>query len=194
MLIECARETTAHGSPRNGDASYRTVTTLWPDSHQHYDSFGSVMYSASTKVALPSECWDYFGSYGFWQANIRISQVVSGQRRMFTSFDANGLECLGRENGKAQSWTGYLNQGCEKTYLGSTTKIPYLVLRFDGGPDGIADGASAASPTIQGEVMKAKTPSIRADVKPTNIEDITPILSPTDTQVRRLQSGAALPR
>lgn len=188
VKIECATDTGGHGNPTNGDASYITAANLWPDTHPHYDGFGSIMYSASTMMALPNSCWKYFSAYDFWQANIRMSQLVSGEQRIFSSFDRTGLECLGRENGKEHSWMGYLTKGCEKTYLGSSTIIPYIVLRIDGYSNGL-NGASAGVQAVDAKVNASLSPP-PADAMPKNMSEISQIQSFDVAQLRQIQSAA----
>jgi hypothetical protein len=142
--VECANDTTGHGSPSAGEASYINAATLWPSSQPSLDSVGAAIYSASKQVTLPSACWKYFGDYDFWQANVRVVQLgADGKKQPLRSYDLDGLECLGRENGKVARWNGHLNKGCEKTYLGSSTVIPYIVLRIEGYQNGIEASASA---------------------------------------------------
>ena len=135
VVLECANDTSAHGWPTAGEASYVHVTNLSLSSTPSLDPAGSAVYSASANVALPSQCWKYFGDYDFWQANLRIWQNNGSGRSIFTSFDKPGLECLGREVGKARSWLGFFDK-CEKRYLGGGDKIPYIVLRIDGYANG----------------------------------------------------------
>lgn len=160
VIVECATATTGHGNPADGEASYIVAASMPVSASASLDAQGVGMYSASANVALPSDCWDYFGSYDFWQANVRISQTAawSGEVRkvVFSSFDLTGLECLGRENGKRASWFGFLNQGCEKNFLGTSTKIPYIVMRIDG----FAAGRSGVRP------VSAPTPGDRSAVRP----------------------------
>jgi hypothetical protein len=142
VVVECADDTNAHGWPTDGEASYVFVANLTPSATASLDPGGSRVYSASGSHALPSTCWKYFGDYDFWQANLRLSQVVDGSKRIFSSFDKPGLECLGREVGKARQWLGFFDK-CEKRYLGSSDKIPYIVLRIDGYAEGLGSTAQS---------------------------------------------------
>jgi hypothetical protein len=128
VTLECATDTEAHGSPVNGDASYIHVADLQTADTGSLDASGYVVYSVSGMHALPSRCWKFFGDYGYWQANLRVTQVIDGEMHSFSSFDNAGLECLGRENSKAGSWFGFTDK-CEMRYAGKTDKIPYVVLR-----------------------------------------------------------------
>jgi hypothetical protein len=143
VKIECANDTSAHGGPAAGEASYILVANVTPSSTASLDPSGGTVYSASTTQALPAACWKYFSDYDFWQANVRLSQVVDGTKVIFSSFDKPGLECLGKEVGKARSWLGFFDK-CEKRYLGSDDKIPYIVLRIDGYAEGLPATGSAA--------------------------------------------------
>lgn len=145
VVVECATSTTAHGNPTDGEASYIVAANIAVSASKSLDGAGGALYSASASVILPSSCWDYFGDYDFWQANVRVSQTTNWSdgthKVIFSSYDKPGLECLGRETGKRASWSGAVGHDCEMTYLGESTKIPYIVLRIDG----YAAGASAAT-------------------------------------------------
>ncbi len=178
VLVECADDTSAHGWPSDGEASYIFAANLWPSSSASLDPGGSPVYSASGKHALPSTCWKRFNDYGFWQANLRLSQVIDGEKRIFSSFDKPGLECLGREVGKARQWFGFLNK-CEKRYLGSTDMIPYIVLRiYD---DGASDGAAPGKPRL------APLPADRAIERLPKVQAIAPVDAETQAKIRQQQ-------
>ena len=131
VQLECATDTEAHGYPVNGDASYIHITDLKTADTGSLDASGYMVYSVSGMHVLPSECWKFFGDYGYWQVNLRVVQEIDGEKHYYSSFDNAGLECLGRENSKAKSWFGFIDK-CEMRYAGSTDKIPYVVLRVGG--------------------------------------------------------------
>ena len=131
VQLECATDTEAHGSPAHGDASYVHVADLKIADTGSLDASGYMIYSVSGMHVLPSECWKYFGDYGYWQVNFRVVQEIEGEKHYYNSFDSAGLECLGRENSKAGSWFGFMDK-CEMRYAGKPEKIPYVVLRITG--------------------------------------------------------------
>jgi hypothetical protein len=179
VVLECANDTSAHGWPTAGDASYVHVTNLSLSSAPSLDPAGSAVYSASAKVALPAQCWKYFGDYDFWQANVRIWQLNNGSKTMFTSFDEPGLECLGREIGKARSWLGFFDK-CEKRYLNSDDKIPYIVLRIDG----YANGTDGAAPQPAPRRLPLPAADERVRDLPA-VQQITPVPDSVKADMRK---------
>ncbi|MET0287919.1 MAG: hypothetical protein ABW352_25745 [Polyangiales bacterium] len=136
LYIECAEETSAHGAP-SGE-SYIAVATLQPGSSPLVDSAGQSIYGASLHVALPTSCWDYFGDYDFWQANVRVVMIdEEGKKVPFTSYDQSGLACLYREITKAGRWNGHVNKNCEYR-LSDGELAPYVVLRIEGYQNGLS--------------------------------------------------------
>ena len=143
LFVECADDTGAHGNPSAGEASYIPAATLNTSSLASFDSAGNAIYSASKQVTLPRVCWKYFGSYDFWQANVRVVRLQDGKKVPLSTYDLKGLECVGRENGKVGRWYGFVGKGCEKKYLGTSTAIPYIVMRINGYNDGLKPSVPA---------------------------------------------------
>jgi hypothetical protein len=191
VVVECATSTNAHGSPP-GESAYILAATLPVSSGDILDSEGNVMHSASGNVTMPSDCWDYFGDYDFWQLNLRVSQVQPATtgggttQRVFSSFDSAGLECLGSHNGAAASFYGFVGQGCEMTYLGEDTQIPYIVLRIDGYANGLARTSARATPARPRKDPSSVDPAARQKDAPR----LTPIIPLTLQEVERLQNAA----
>ena len=192
VVVECATATSAHGWPTPDESAYIVAATLPVSSADILDSVGNVIHSASANVTMPSECWDYFGDYDFWQLNLRVSQLQPNgsegtTKRIFSSFDLDGLECLGSSNGAAASFYGFVGKGCEKTYLGQTTQIPYIVLRIDGYQNGLAQARGRAT------VVRAR--KSRDGVKPDELSkdapQLTPIIPLTPEEIERLGDLAA---
>ena len=143
LRVQCATSIEGDGTLSGGVVSYINVGTIPISNRPSLDGEGTPMYSAASNITLREECWHHFtGHGGYSLANIRVTQLqpaFSGgggggtTTVIFDSFDKIGLECLGREVGKAQSWFGYFNKGCEKR-LGSGTsapKAPYIVLQVN---------------------------------------------------------------
>jgi hypothetical protein len=140
------------------------------------DSTGAAIYSASKSVALPSECWDWFGDYEFWQANVRVVQLnEEGKKVPFASYDLNGLSCLGRETGKVGRWNGHVNKGCEMKYSNTGAAIPYIVLRIDGYQNGLNGVTTLQAPRM--------VPATAADVLPSDAPALTPVPKPSAQEV-----------
>jgi hypothetical protein len=131
IQLECAQETNAHGAPAKGDASYIHVTDLAFSGAGSMDPSGYQVFSAAALMALPKVCWRYFPEYDHWQTTLRMTQMIQDEKRIYSSFDQAGLECLGRENGKAHSWFGFRDK-CEMRDLSGNQKMPHIVLRIKG--------------------------------------------------------------
>jgi hypothetical protein len=193
VVVECATATSAHGSPSPGESAYIVAATLPVAAGDILDSEGNVLHSASANVTMPSQCWDYFGDYDFWQLNLRVSQVqpapgggTTTTKRIFSSFDNAGLECLGSNIGAPASFYGFVGQGCEKTYLGEDEQIPYIVLRITGYEAGIARGQGAAAARRLLKDRDEVDPALRRKDAPR----LTPIVPLTLEEVDRLQKAA----
>jgi hypothetical protein len=192
VVVECATATGGHGNPSPDESAYIVAASLPVPAAETLDSEGNVLHSVSSNVTIPSQCWDYFDSYDFWQLNLRVSQIVPAlgggtMKRIFSSFDIDGLECLGRENGAAASFYGFVDKGCEKTYLGETEQIPYIVLRIEGFANGLARARDIAAPS-----GKKKDPDlVSPDVRQKGAPRVTPIIPLTMQELERLQNAAA---
>jgi hypothetical protein len=191
VVVECASATTAHGSPSPGESAYVLAATLPVAAGDILDSEGNVLHSASANVSMPSQCWDYFGDYDFWQLNLRVSQVQPAPgggttKRIFSSFDTVGLDCLGSSIGAASSFYGFVGQGCEKTYLGEDEQIPYIVLRITGYENGLARARGRAAAPRPHKDREAVDPAVRQKDAPR----LTPIIPLTLEEVDRLHEAA----
>lgn len=192
VVVECATSTTAHGSPDPGESAYIVAATLPVAAGDILDSEANVMHSASGNVTMPSQCWDYFGDYDFWQLNLRVSQIQPAPgggttQRIFSSFDTAGLDCLGSSNGAAASFYGFVGQGCEMTYLGEDEQIPYIVLRITGYENGLARARAGAAAARPHKDPSAVDPALREKDAPR----LTPIIPLTLQEVDRLQKAAS---
>jgi hypothetical protein len=191
VVVECASATNAHGSPSPGESAYIVAANLPVAAGNVLDSEGNVLHSASANVSMPSQCWDYFGDYDFWQLNLRVSQIQPAPgggttKRIFSSFDNVGLDCLGSSIGAASSFYGFVGQGCEKTYLGEDEQIPYIVLRITGYEDGLARARGGAAAPRPHKDRNAVDPAVRQKDAPR----LTPIIPLTLEEVDRLQAAA----
>jgi len=195
VVVECATATSAHGWPSPDESAYIVAANLPVSSSALLDAQGSVMHSASGNVTMPSSCWNYFGSYDFWQLNLRVSQLQPNTtgggttKRIFSSFDLDGLECLGRENGAAASFHGFVGKGCEKTYLGQDEQIPYIVLRIQGYQNGLAQANLSnlrAAPAGPHQNPSSVDPSVRQKSAPR----LTPVIPLTRDDLERLRQAA----
>jgi hypothetical protein len=191
VVVECATATSAHGSPSPGESAYIVAANLPVAAANVLDSEGNVLHSASASVTMPSQCWDYFGDYDFWQLNLRVSQIQPAPgggttKRIFSSFDTAGLECLGSTIGAAASFYGFVGQGCEKTYLGEDEQIPYIVLRITGYENGLARARGRAVAPRPHKDPSTVDPAVRQKDAPR----LTPIIPLTLEEVERAQEAA----
>lgn len=109
VRVECATRWHAN-SP---DARWQHVRTLYPDGNEpNYDTFGAALYGVSMRQTLPRSCWEYSRSHNKYHTQLRVTQ----DGRTFHSFDQDGLECLGRENGAKGSITGYIDADCQRQH------------------------------------------------------------------------------
>lgn len=129
VKFECAQAAHFGLYPSPDTASWMTVANVAPNTNGSYDPQGNRIYSAGIKTALPASCWRQDPANSIWYAAIRATQLTtSGGTTQYQTFFKSGLECLGREIGKATSWVGWINKNCVATYSGSTTSIPYVIV------------------------------------------------------------------
>lgn len=133
LHVECAPSGRFGPAPFGGPVTWSAVTDVPVSPGTHRDPRGGRMSSASTSLSLPASCWQSLEtSAGLrWYTALRVTQddYMQEDEYEFRTFDAAGLECLGREVGKARSWTGYADKDCVLTYSNSDTPIPFIVLR-----------------------------------------------------------------
>lgn len=101
------------------------IITISPELPGALAPNGGRIYSAAYKNVLPANCWRHDPANDIWYAAIRAVQDGDA----YSTFDITGLECLGRENGKAASWLGWFSKSCTKTYSNSSNAIPYVIFR-----------------------------------------------------------------
>jgi len=119
--VECAPATFA--ATQFNNRPFVPLPDIQTTEEPHYDPSGTAMYSASAIVTLPSECWrdlrstfqDVETQYGYtYLSMLRIKRKSDG--RLVHVFNKDGLECLGKANGAAASWYGYLSEDCQYTH------------------------------------------------------------------------------
>lgn len=127
VTFECSQA--YHGGlyPWGGPHIWTTVANVIPAQPGSLDSSSSRIYSASFYGNLPSTCWRYDSANSIWYSAVRAKQGET----VYKTFDNTGLECLGRENGKAASWFGWIGKGCTETYFNSSTEIPYVIFHAE---------------------------------------------------------------
>ncbi len=144
VKIECSKS--YHGGlyPFGGPEVWTLVTNITPSTNASYDPMSGVIYSAGKSMVLPAACWNADNAYSppLYMTSLRATQLTSsGGTQTYFVFDPAGLECLGRENGKAKSWFGWISANCAMTYSGSTTQLPYVRIIANA----LGSGVSAAS-------------------------------------------------
>lgn len=129
VKIECSKA--GHGGlyPFGGPEVWSFVANLTPSTSPSYDTVGNITYSLSRYQTLPSACWRKDPANNVWYTAIRATHVLSnGNVANFAVFDKPGLVCMGEENALSGTWFGWLSAGCAKTYSGSSTNIPYVII------------------------------------------------------------------
>lgn len=129
VKFECAQAAHFGLYPSAGSASWVTVANVVPTSAVSYDPNSGEIHSAGIKQSLPNTCWRQDPANNIWYAAVRASHTTSSGTSNYYTFTLTGLECLGRENGKAASWYGWFSKNCAATYSGSSTTIPYVIIR-----------------------------------------------------------------
>ena len=119
-----------HGGlyPPFGTPTWTGVASVTPTGGA-LDSDGVKLYAASGNHVLPSACWRQDPANNVWYAAVRARQTGSGAPTAgFYTVDAAGLNCVTDWVGSSGSWLGWLGKGCQKTYSGSSTAIPFVII------------------------------------------------------------------
>lgn len=135
MVLSCHKARIS-GLYRASIYDWQVVRTMPPQLPGSLDSSGSRVYSFGGNVRLPDSCWHQIElSVGQRHMTaLRFTQVVddlfgSGQTtRNSYVFDKEGLACAAQAMGESGRWNGYLGKNCKKTYHGSTSALPFLIL------------------------------------------------------------------
>jgi hypothetical protein len=127
ITFECSQAAHWGLTPFGGPYTWTHVATVMPEQAASLDPKRGKIYSAARDASLPSACWQYDSVYNKWYTAIRAKQGGT----IYSTFDNAGLECLGREDGKAASWFGWIGKNCTKTYSNSSSNIPYVVFRAE---------------------------------------------------------------
>ena len=134
VRVECSQAYHAGLYPwYNANGNWMPVTTLYPQNPGVLDPKGTRIYSVGESLVLPEHCWRNDRAYSnpkYFTA-IRMVQTVQTSSGMqdivFSTLDREGLECVGTENGRAASWTGYYGKDCVTAYS-SGKKIPFVII------------------------------------------------------------------
>lgn len=129
VKFQCAQA--SHGGlyPFGSPPSWHLIANVAVADTPIYDPAGAAVYTAGLHTALPAQCWRQDPANGVWYAAVRASHPTSDGPDFYRTVDKAGLECAGRENGKAASWYGWYTQGCYKKYSNSNAHIPYAIIR-----------------------------------------------------------------
>lgn len=132
VKLECAQSGRFGPAPLGGSIDWQFVKNIAVGQTPAIDPKRFKIFSASSDTALPDSCWRtvntsaglrHYTALRTTQTNYLGKPVYE-----YMSFTAAGLECLGREVGKAQSWTGWSGNGCVNNYSGSSTPVPFVVI------------------------------------------------------------------
>ena len=129
ITIECA-QANAHRH-RLSSRPYQEVATVQPATQGILDPSAGKIYSASTALVLPTECYRNYPQFSDddydWITVVRVSQEGSGM----LTFDQAGLACLGEWVGKERNWFSWLNYNCNKRYSsGDAYRHVFLRAKF----------------------------------------------------------------
>ncbi len=131
VKFECAQA--GHGGLYPfGAPVWQTVANVSAANSPSYDPSGAAVYSAGISQPLPAACWRQDPANSQWYAAVRASHQNNGNTTTYYTLDKVGLACMGEENGKAESWFGWLSAGCYLTYSNSSTPLPYVIIRAPG--------------------------------------------------------------
>ncbi len=164
VKIECSQAYHGGLQPPFGPETWHFVTNLVPSTSPSYDPAGAAVYSAGTTMVLPAACWYADGAYSppKYMTALRATQLTSsGSTTVYRVFDLTGLECLGRENGKAGSWFGWLSKHCAMTYSDGSTLIPWVKV-IANAPGAAAMALRAPAPSLMAAQPAAAGPSAAA--------------------------------
>jgi hypothetical protein len=132
VVFECTAA--YHGGlyPPFGTPAWVQVAQV-PPSGGALDAGGVTVYAASGSYVLPvPSCWQQDPANDVWYAAVRARQTGSaGPADGFFTVDAAGLECVGHWVGQTAHWLGWFGHNCQKTYSGSSTAIPYVIIHAD---------------------------------------------------------------
>lgn len=129
VRFDCAPATNGNLYPTEADASWMFIADVVPQPEPSLDSYGAKVYGASLSTVLPAACWRYDPEFQYWYVGVRATQSSASSQISYKTFTRAGLECLGRENGKAASWFGWMNKGCNAIKPGSLRDWPYAIIR-----------------------------------------------------------------
>ncbi len=164
VKIECSQAYHGGLQPAFGPEVWLPVTDIVPSTLPSYDTNGAAIYSAGVKLSLPAACWYADGAYSppKYMSALRATQLTSsGSTTTYRVFDLTGLECVGRENGKAGSWFSWLSKNCAKTYSGSSTLLPWVKVIANGPGAAAMSRSLPASAAMQ--AFSAPTNTVTAD-------------------------------
>jgi len=128
VKIECAKAFHGGTYPPFETPSWSFVTNISPQTTPSYAPNDAPVYGAGVKMVLPEVCWHQDSGNNLYYTALRATQTNGSSTTEFKTFDITGLECLGKENGKAASWFGWINKGCTKRYSGTSIDIPFVII------------------------------------------------------------------
>lgn len=124
VKLECAQAFQGGLYPTEPSASWLFVTNITSQAKALFAPNGGKVFGAGKFMVLPADCWRKDTGNNIWYAALRATVDVPEDRVRFETVDLVGLECVGRENGKAASWTAWMN---ESTYCGTHKR--YVIFR-----------------------------------------------------------------
>lgn len=127
--FQCAQASHGGLHPFGSPPTWININNVPTSATPSYDPAGGKMYGAGISTKLPSSCWRQDPANSIYYTAVRARPADS--TTAFVTFTKPGLECLGREIGKMANWLGWYGKGCNQTYSGSSTAIPYVIIRAE---------------------------------------------------------------
>ncbi len=128
VKFQCAQAAHFGLYPSEPEAVWVTIANVNPTTPGLLDPLSNLVYGAGINTALPASCWRQDPANSVWYAAVRATQGSGASLQEYQTFNKAGLECLGRENGKATSWFGWIGKNCAATYSGSSTTVRYVIV------------------------------------------------------------------
>lgn len=125
VTIECSKATHGGLYPTFSSGNWSSIASLTPQTPGILAPIGRKIYSAGREIVIPESCWELARSFNYYYTAIRAKQGNG----TFANFTNEGLECLGRWNGKLAHWLGWSGKGCIKTIPGTSDSSPYILIK-----------------------------------------------------------------
>ncbi len=132
VKLECTQSSRFGPAPLGGTIDWQLLNNLPVETNGVVDSFTTRVNSANITRVLPDSCWQTVetssGTRHYTALRVTQANYQGEADYVYQGFTNSGLECLGREIGKAASWVGWIGKECVRTYSNSSAHVPYVVI------------------------------------------------------------------